>query len=761
MKKANKISVRGIVQGVGFRPFIYRLAREHGLTGTAGNNSNGVEIEIEGNPVSIQSFIRSIKESPPPLALIDAIESSDAEVKEYSDFTIIQSKENDERFTLISPDVTVCNDCLRELFDPGDKRYRYPFINCTNCGPRFTIIRDIPYDRPNTTMSAFRMCEACSREYNDPENRRFLAQPNACPDCGPALSLFDNRRKSVATNDPISLAVTLLSDGNVVAIKGLGGYHLACDALNEEAVSGLRSRKHRIEKPFAVMIPDLSWLDKIAAPSGEEIRFLNVKERPIVLMKRRKNSPVATAVAPNNNFLGIMLPYTPIHHLLLREAGRPLVMTSGNISDEPIAYTDEDAFDRLAGIADYFLTHDRNIHIRCDDSVGFVPEGKPVMLRRSRGYVPYPIPIDHHAEKAVLAVGGHLKNTFCLVQNKYAFLSHHIGDLENYETLRSLTDGVEYFKKLLTLTPGVVAYDMHPDYLSTRYALESDIPVKIPVQHHHAHIVSCMTEYGLDREVIGVAFDGTGYGSDGNIWGGEFIIATPADFRRFAHIAYFPLPGGETAIREPFRTGAALLFSVFGIEFGNLDLDLVKRIRAMHPDLLSLIPKMISQKINTPLTSAAGRLFDGVAALCGIRDKVNYEAQAAIEFQMCADESITNTYLYDLHRERTITQVRLDTMIGEIVKDLLEGKSASYISGAFHNTMASLIGEISESIREETGIGRVVLSGGVFQNELLVRKSITDLRRRKFDVYTHSKVPPNDGGLSLGQAVVAMHRVEK
>jgi hydrogenase maturation protein HypF len=761
MKKARKISVRGIVQGVGFRPFIYRLAREYGLTGIVSNNSTGVDIVIEGDAESIRSFVHSIPISPPPLARIDAIETSDSEPGEYPDFSIGSSRDGDERFTLISPDVSVCDDCLKELFDPGDRRYRYPFINCTNCGPRFTIIRDIPYDRRNTTMSVFTMCAECEREYNDPEDRRFHAQPNACPACGPMLSLYGSRREYLETGDPISEAVRLLRNDAIIAVKGLGGYHLACDALSDNAIRQLRERKQRIEKPFAIMIPDLSWLDTISDPSEEEKQLLRTKERPIVLIKRKPGSPIPASVAPLNNFLGIMLPYTPLHHVLMRDAGRPLVMTSGNMSDEPIAFTDEDAFERLGGIADYFLTHDRTIHIRCDDSVGYVLAAKPIILRRSRGYVPYPIPINFSSAGTVLAVGGHLKNTFCLVSNRYAFISHHIGDLENYETLGSFTEGIEYFKKLLTLTPDVLAYDMHPDYLSTRYALESDIPVKSAVQHHHAHIVSCMTENGIDGEVIGVAFDGTGYGTDGNIWGGEFLTATPGDFKRFAHFEYFPLPGSEAAIREPMRTAAALLYSVYGDEFENLDLDFVRSLRLNHSALLTLLPKMIRQEINTPLTSAAGRLFDGIAALCGIRESINYEAQAAIEFQMCADEKVWRIYTYDTVKQDSITLIRFDSLIREIVADLIKGKPASYISGAFHNTVASIIGAISESMREETGLNRVVLSGGVFQNELLLRRTIAELSGRNFQIFTHSLVPPNDGGLALGQAVVAMHRIRR
>ncbi len=757
MMQARKIIVRGIVQGVGFRPFVYRLAKQYGLKGTVSNNAHGVEIEVEGDHVSMQSFIRSITHASPPLAFIDEIETKESSYKGYLDFAIQASNGSEDRFTLIAPDVAVCDDCLQELFDPADRRYRYPFINCTNCGPRFTIIQDIPYDRPNTTMSVFPMCTDCEREYNDPENRRFHAQPNACPVCGPSLTLCDSKQNKIQSDNILDRTAQLIKAGSIVALKGLGGYHLACDATNDEAVSKLRERKRRIEKPFAVMIPDRNWLERICTPTQEEISFIRSINHPIVLIRRKDNSPICSDVAPGNNYIGVMLPYTPLHHIVMREVAIPLVMTSGNISEEPIAYKDDEAFERLAAIADYFLVHNRDIHMRCDDSVGAVLNKRHTMLRRSRGYVPYPVKLNIHAQKNTLATGGHLKNTFCFIKNDFAFFSHHIGDLENYETLRSFTQGIEHFKNLFSITPEILAYDMHPEYLSTKYALESEIPVKIPVQHHHAHIVSCMAENDLNEAVIGVSFDGTGYGTDGNIWGGEFMITTMGDFKRIAHFEYFPLPSGEQAVKEPWRTGVALLNQVFGNEYKNVDIPFVRSIQTKSA--LAVIEKMIQQKLNTPVTSAAGRLFDGIAAICDVRASINYEAQAAIEFQMIANETVTGRYNYEIDTKSIPWRIKWNGIVRDILKDLQNNVPVSDISGKFHNTIAMIITDISEKIKKDTGLHDVVISGGVFQNALLVDKTVDYISKQGMKVYTHARVPPNDGGLSLGQAVVAMHKV--
>ncbi len=756
MLKAKKIYIEGIVQGVGFRPFIFKLANEFNLKGYIYNDTNGVYIEVEGEESAIDEFIKSIPEKAPPLALVEKILTEPCEVKGYTEFFIEKSKGGEEKFVLISPDVSTCEDCLRELFDPKDRRFRYPFINCTNCGPRFTIIIDVPYDRAKTTMSVFKMCDKCESEYHDPSNRRFHAQPNACPVCGPSLKLLDSEFNEIKCFDAIKETSKILKDGFIVAIKGLGGYHLACDALNNQAVAELRKRKMRIEKPFAIMIPSIEWLDKICVYSEEELKLLTSIQRPIVLIRKKENCPIADEVAPRNAYLGVMLPYTPLHHLLMKEVNIPLVMTSGNLTEEPIAYKDDDAFERLRNIADFFLIHNREIHIRCDDSVSIVINKKPTMIRRSRGYVPYPVKIPFETKKHILAVGGHLKNTFCFLKGRYAFLSHHIGDLENWATLKSLIEGIEHFKKLFDLNPEIIAYDMHPEYLSTKYALDLDISVKIPVQHHHAHVVSCMTENNLSEPVIGVAFDGTGFGTDGKIWGGEFLIAEPSKFERFAHFEYVPLPSGEAGIKEPWRMAVSYLYSTFKDDFLNLEIPLVKKLIQNESNKLKILLKMIEKGINSPLTSAVGRLFDAVSAICDVRLKVNYEAQAAMEFQMLADESEVDSYNFEIIDDKKPWVITFKSGIKEIVEDILKGVSVQKISGKFHNTIADIICRISEKVREETKINKVVLSGGVFQNSLLTEKTILKLTKAGFQVYTHSKVPPNDGGISLGQAVVAL-----
>ena len=755
MLKAKKVYIEGIVQGVGFRPFIFKLANELGLKGYIYNDTNGVYIEIEGEESLIDEFIKLIPEKAPPLALVERILTEDTQVKGYSEFFIEKSKGGEEKFVLISPDVSTCDDCLRELFDPSDRRFRYPFINCTNCGPRFTIIVDVPYDRPKTTMAVFKMCQECEREYHDPSNRRFHAQPNACPVCGPSLKLFDNNLKEICCDDPIKEVAEILKDGFIVAIKGLGGYHLACDALNDEAVSELRRRKMRIEKPFAIMIPDVDWLDKICDYNEVELKLLTSIQRPIVLIRKKRNCPIAYEVAPRNSYLGVMLPYTPLHHLLMREINLPLVMTSGNLTEEPIAYKDDDAFERLGKIADFFLVHNREIHMRCDDSVSAVIAGKPVVLRRSRGYVPYPVKLQFEAKKQVLAVGGHLKNTFCFLKGRYAFLSHHIGDLENWATLKSLIEGVEHFKKLFDLKPEVLAYDMHPEYLSTKFALELDVEVKVPVQHHHAHVASCMAENGLSGPVIGIAFDGTGYGTDGKIWGGEFLVAQMSKFERFAHFDYVPLPGGEVAIKEPWRMALSYLMYSFGDDFQSIEIPFVKFLNENWSKVKILL-KMIDRGINSPMTSAVGRLFDAVSAICSVRLRVNYEAQAAMEFQMLADEDESGVYEFEIIDSMKPWRISFKQGIREIVHDIESGIDVSKIAGKFHNTIARIVCEVAKKMKSETGINDVVLSGGVFQNALLVNKTIIELEKAGFRVYTHSKVPPNDGGLSLGQAVVAL-----
>ncbi|HEY4017747.1 MAG TPA: carbamoyltransferase HypF, partial [Pseudonocardiaceae bacterium] len=633
--------------------------------------------------------------------------------------------------TLVSADSSTCADCLAELADPADRRFGYPFINCTHCGPRFTIIRDVPYDRPFTTMAEFAMCADCAAEYSDPTDRRFHAQPTCCPACGPALSM------------PVHTAADLLAGGAILAVKGLGGYHLATDATHQSATTALRARKHREDKPFAVMMSTVEQARLLCEVDELAESLLASRRRPIVLLPRRANTSIADAVAPGNRQLGIMLPYTPLHHLLLAALGRPIVLTSGNVSDEPIAYRDADAIERLTGIADAFLSHDRAIHIRTDDSVVRPFDGREAVLRRSRGYVPEPISLALAFPRPVLACGAELKNTFCLAKGNHAFLSHHIGDLENFETLRSFTEGIAHFRRLFDIDPEVVAHDLHPEYLSTKYALELDGVDLVAVQHHHAHIASCLADNGEGGPVIGVAFDGTGYGPDGTIWGGEFLLADLAGFTRAGHLDPVPMPGGTAAIRSPWRMAAAHLAAAYPDGIPNLSI--LDRNAADWDAVL----RMAKREVNSPRTSSAGRLFDAVAALLGIHDTINYEGQAAIELEQHADPSECGTYPTTMHNTLPCAE-----LIRAVVDDLGRGEPVPAIAARFHNAVADAVANTCVLIREQSGVGAVALSGGVWQNLLLTTRTLHSLRARGFRVLTHSSVPCNDGGISLGQAAV-------
>lgn len=733
-----RVEVRGIVQGVGFRPFVYKVAQRLGLKGWVRNDERGVEIEVEGEEGALEAFLRALREQPPPLARIEELKVSELPLFGYPSFEIRPSQPSEERATLISPDIATCEDCLRELFDPRDRRFRYPFINCTNCGPRFTIIRDIPYDRENTTMASFSMCPACFKEYHDPRDRRFHAQPNACPLCGPKVELLDGEGSKVETEDPILEAIRLLRDGKILAVKGLGGYHLACDPFNERAVSALRGRKYREDKPFALMCKDLETVKELCElPEGAEEILLG-RERPIVILPRRPEAKVAPSVAPGHRTLGVMLPYTPLHHLLFSDGIKCLVMTSGNVSDEPIAYRDQEALERLKGIADYFLVHNRPIHMRCDDSVLKVFRGTPLFLRRSRGYVPGPIRLKGARRRSVLGVGAELKNTFCLTRGDYAFLSHHIGDLENFETFKSFEEGIEHFKRLLEVEPELIIHDLHPDYLSTRYALEQDLP-RVGVQHHYAHALSCMAEHGLEGPVLGIVMDGTGFGLDGAVWGCEFLEADLRTFRRLGHLRYIPMPGGERAIKEPWRMAAIYLERATE---GKVQWDRYLR-RGWEA-----VREAVRKGFNSPPCSSMGRLFDAVASLLGIRDVVNYEGQAAIELEQVADPKAQGTYPFAL--EGYVFDP--DPMIRAILEDLQRGVTPPLIAGRFHRTVARMVLEVVRRAREEKGLHEVVLSGGCFQNALLLEGVVGLLEREGFRVYWPKQVPPNDGGLSLGQA---------
>ena len=752
-----KISVRGVVQGVGFRPFVYRLAHQHNLRGWVRNTSGNVEIEVEGDEETFHNFLADLEAKAPPMAHIERVEATFYPLKGYTEFQICPSLSREGKYQLVSPDIATCEDCQREIFCPTDRRFGYPFTNCTNCGPRFTIIEDIPYDRPKTTMRKFQMCPECQQEYDDPLNRRFHAQPNACPKCGPSLELVNSNGNPVDGNDAIKAASGLLKAGKTLAVRGLGGFHLACDATNEKAINLLRTRKRRLFKPLAVMMSTFEDIEKHCLVSPEERKLLQSPQCPIVLLRWKHNSSnISPAVAPNLNYLGVMLPYTPLHHLLLRETGIPLVMTSGNLSEEPIAKDNGEAVIRLRGIADYFLFHNRDIFARYDDSV-YMVEGIPQAIRRARGYAPYPIFLPFKS-KQILACGAELKNTFCLTKDEHAFLSQHIGDMENEETLEHLENTIKLYKKLFRIEPEIVAYDMHPEYLSTKYALnlgsEQGLSL-IPIQHHHAHIVSRLVENKVEEPVIGVAFDGTGYGTDGTIWGGEFLLADWRSFQRVGHLEYVPLLGGIAAIKKPYRMALSYLYTLLGEDFLLEGLPLSK----VNPAELELIKQQLKRGINCPLTSSAGRLFDAISALVGVRREIDYEAQAAIELEMLApnevDEPELKAYPFSIIEHQGVRVVKLGELFNAVVQDVKNQAPIPIMSLKFHNTVAEIITGMCKLIAGDTGITQVALSGGVFQNRLLLKLATAALQREGFSVLTHHLVPCNDGGISLGQAVIA------
>lgn len=792
-----RIQVIGIVQGVGFRPFVYGLASHLGLCGWVRNTSAGVEIEVDGSPKALQMFIEGLKNEAPPLARIDSIEVEDRPINGYTTFEILHSETIADAFQPVSPDVCICPDCLRELFDPQNRRYRYPFINCTNCGPRFTIIKDVPYDRPNTTMAPFEMCPDCAAEYHNPLDRRFHAQPIACSKCGPQVWLeftsADPNLPQQGEEQSGDLAILetqrLLLDGKIVAIKGLGGFHLACDALNPEAVKKLRNRKRRVDKPFALMMLDLNTVEQHCYLNDTERTLLTSRQRPILILRRRPESPIAHQVAPGQDTLGVMLPYTPLHYLLfvphpLSPALQPptaLVMTSGNLSEEPIAYENSEARQQLSSLADAFLMHNRPIHTRCDDSVYRVIDQPKILknqdghprplshaypLRRARGYAPDPILLPWDAPP-ILATGAELKNTFCLARNQYAFISHHIGDLENYETLRAFEDGIAHFEHLFRLKPQAVAYDLHPNYLATRYALqraERDGLPAIGVQHHHAHIASCMAEHCLpdDEPVIGLSFDGTGYGEDGAIWGGEIILAHYSGYQRLAHLKYVPLAGGDKATRQPWRIALAWL-SQAGITLNNdlPPMNFIYKDGQYNEHALDVILAQIKKGFNAPLTSSMGRLFDAVSSLVGLRHVVNYEAQAAIELEAIADPLEKGAYKFEIYSgENHLWIIDPTPVIEAIVRDLRHKVEPATISARFHNGIVDTVDRLILILVEQWNAPRIVLSGGVWQNMILLHKTLAMIQRNGIEVFYHHRVPTNDGGLSLGQVAVAIHRLK-
>ncbi len=761
-----EVAVRGIVQGVGFRPFIYALARRHGLSGFVRNDADGVQIEVEGAPEFLDRFLREVRDEAPPLAMVEDVAWQPLTTRGEPDFRIEASRAGATRHALVSPDVSTCDGCLREIFDPADRRYRYPFTNCTKCGPRFTITRSIPYDRAMTTMAGFQMCPACQQEYDDPGDRWFHAQPNAGPVCGPVcgprmrLCGCAGGALDIGEEDPLLRTAELLRNGAVVAIKGLGGYHLACNPFDPVAVGALRGRKARQDKPFALMVRDLDQARALCQVGPEEAALLTAPGRPIVLLERREDARVVDDVAPRQKTLGVMLTYTPLHDILLHDATIPLVMTSGNRSDEPIAYRDDDAVDHLRGIADYFLVHDHPIHMRYDDSVARVIGSEACPVRRSRGHAPAPLRMAERVVRQTLACGGEIKNTFCVAKDHYAFLSHHIGDLENYETLCSFREGVTHYCRLFDVQPELVAHDLHPPYLSTMYAheLEEAELIAVGVQHHHAHIVSCLAdnERSSEERVIGVALDRTGYGTDGPIWGGEFLVGSiREEFARRAHLEYAPLPGGEAAIRQPRRMALAHLLTLYGeADVVRLPIGLV---RAAGERNVRLIARLVEHQMNTPLTSSAGRLFDAVVVLVGVpgSERTTYEGQAAVELELIARGAAHQGYPVRLRPEGTGWVIETGGIITAVVEDLLAARAAREIAARFHRTMADLVVAGCVRLREEGGGGGVALSGGTFQNRLLLEQVTELLRESGFVVYCHRRAPTNDGGLSLGQVVLA------
>jgi hydrogenase maturation protein HypF len=754
----SKITIEGIVQGVGFRPFIYKLAKSHNLKGYVLNNPRGVQIEAEGSDIDLKKFLRALPESLPPQAYIDNLTEERLPPVCFSDFEIRESSTEQKRTALISPDLAVCDDCLRELFNSKDRRYRYPFINCTNCGPRYTIIDDIPYDRPHTSMKTFTMCEACQEEYDDPANRRFHAQPNACWQCGPQVALWDSSQQRIDTKDSIAEAVTLLKGGSILAIKGLGGYHLAVDATNNSAVKRLRKLKLREEKPFAIMVPTLEYVRSLARVSPEDEHLLQSPQAPIVLLEKKDNSPLSSLVAPHNPCIGVMLPYTPLHHLLLKGNFTALVMTSGNLKDEPIVIDNNEARKRLGPCVDFLLTHNRDIYLRSDDSVvkPLTVNGtrEEFITRRARGYIPRPIFL-HEELTPLLAVGGEMKNTICLTREKTAFLSQHIGEMGYPETYNFFLKTVDHMKKILKIEPEAIACDLHPGYSTTQFAdSQHNLPV-YKIQHHHAHIISCLADNRIRDRVIGVVLDGTGYGTDGTIWGGEFLIANYTSFKRVAHLSPLPLPGGEQAIKNPWRMTLSYLATFMdGCE--DLDLDVMKKRTDKEKEM---VLKLIKSRFNSPLTSSMGRFFDAVSALLNICEHSTYEGQAAMELEMALEGETEDSYPLLYHNENGCLTISPEPLIREICSDIRKAKPIGYISTTFHNSIVGMIIETCSKLRDAFSINRVALSGGCFQNTYLLSRSIERLTSEGFEVFRHQKVPPNDGGLALGQALIANEKL--
>lgn len=756
--------VRGVVQGVGFRPFVYNLARALGLTGWVTNSASGVELSVQGTHAALDEFFARLKREAPPLARIEAVKAIPAEQEPgETDFTI-RASTGGAKTTLISPDVAVCEACLAEMRDPGDRRHGYPFINCTHCGPRYTIITDLPYDRPNTTMAEFELCPQCRAEYEDPADRRFHAQPIACPVCGPRVWLSDASGAEIDCADPLAEAANALRQGKIVAIKGLGGFHLAADALNHQAVERLRRSKRREAKPFAVMVPDLQAALRFGYLDDAEEAALASRERPIVLCDAEKNSGLAPAVHPGTGTVGLMLPYTPLHYLLMDQGFEALVMTSGNLSDEPICIDNREAAARigadgpLGAVCDLMLLHDRPIHLRADDSVVKVAGNALRLVRRSRGYAPSPVflapALAPEGCPPILAVGAHLKNTLCLLRGKEAFISQHVGDLDDVETLRFFEQTVDHLSMVLDSRPEIIAADQHPDYLSTRWAWDHDLPITL-VQHHHAHAAAVMAEHGLDGPVLALCLDGVGLGQDATAWGGELLLARLESYQRLGRLRPFCLPGGDQAVRQPWRTGLSLLIETFGPEkTAELNLPLVHQ----YADKLPLVAGMIQRNINAPRTSSLGRLFDGVSAICGVCYEAHYEGQAAIEFDQAVKGKPGSEYVFFTEDCDGLVELDWRPMVAALVADFLLNASLDDIAGRMHKGLVAALGQWTFQAAEKAGVKDVVLGGGCLNNKYLLANLPPLLEGRRLRVFTPAKVPAGDGGLSLGQAVVAAAR---
>lgn len=766
------VVVYGTVQGVGFRPFVHALAKSHQLTGFVRNSNGAVEIEVQGNEISLEEFVRELQDKAPPLSDLAKIDVDELMPRSEIGFSIEKSVSEGNGALLIGADSATCRDCQQELFDERDRRYRYPFINCTNCGPRFTIVESLPYDRHRTTMRNFEMCPKCAAEYNDAQNRRFHAQPNACAECGPKLT-FKDSSQTIVGESALQMTLSAINLGQVIAIKGLGGFHLVCDAQNSSAIRVLRQRKNRRFKPLALMMSDIEMVRRYCEVSQAEEDALTSADQPIVLLRRRKHCAIPDEVSPGSDMLGVMLAYTPLHHLLLHDFGRPLIATSGNKRNEPIAINNDEARLRLQGLADAWLENDRDIHFRFDDSIVQLVDDEKLVMRRARGIAPHPIPIAPASSVTVLAVGGHLKNTFCLLHEGLAYMSQHIGDLECIESQEHFETTLSKIQSLFNLRPKIIACDLHPDYLSTSMARSTAASSNLPlfyVQHHHAHAVACMVEHGLEEDVIAVVFDGSGLGTDETIWGGEFLLANLRDFKRLAHFKPVSMPGGISAIKNSWRMALGYIFTDDSLETREKFHPFIKHIEATFgASVTQTLAKQVKAGINSPYTSSCGRLFDACSSLLGVRDQNEYEGQCAIELEVLARRYMENnevaaellaTYPIEIGSELPIAINPLPILFG-VMEDLQHGVSTEEISARFHATIARIIARVGERLRDHLKVNDVCLSGGVFQNRILLSFTKQFLRKKGFNVFYPRKVPANDGGLALGQAVVAAANIEE